>query len=88
MWTCVGGVCTWVPGAGTPDLSCAGSLPPDSPCGRVSAGGWALAATAALLNGSFAALVKARRVQQAGVSGGPRARPLRHGGAPPLSGKQ
>lgn len=68
MWTCVQGVCTWVrdsPGV-VPDWSCAASLF-DSPCGRVSSGGWALAVAAALLNGSFAALFKARRVQQAQV---------------------
>jgi hypothetical protein len=56
------GICSWVPGTGVPDLSCADDVD-ESPCGRMSHGGWALAGAAALLHGSYAAFVKARRVQ-------------------------
>ncbi|GBF99638.1 hypothetical protein Rsub_12575 [Raphidocelis subcapitata] len=66
MWSCVEGVCSWVPSSGVPDLSCAADVP-DSPCSRLSATGAALAAAAAVLGGSWAALATARRVKAARV---------------------
>jgi hypothetical protein len=66
MWSCVDGVCSWVPGSGVPDLSCAADVP-ESPCSRMSATGAALAAASAVLGGSWAVLATARRVKEARV---------------------
>lgn len=69
MWTCVQGVCSWVPGSGIPDLSCAWDID-GSPCNHVSQWGAVWAVCAALFNGSFTAFSKMRRVQRARVSWG------------------